>query len=104
MARIDAETLLPNEHLQRMVREGEVTQLHRGRAYAEEGDTFEMDGTEFEVLAVEQRRLGDLTDEDARAEGSANLEAYRERLQRAHEDFEWDDTADVVRHRFERVQ
>jgi hypothetical protein len=100
MARIDAETLLPNEHVMQAVGNGEMTQMHRGQAYADVGDTFTVDGLEFEITEVEERQLGDLTDEDARAEGSQDLDAYRERLDRAHEHFEWDDAADVVRHRF----
>jgi hypothetical protein len=104
MARIDAETLLPNDHLQEMVAAGKVTQIHRGQEYATAGDTFEIDSTEFEVTDTDQRRLGDLTDEDAQAEGSADMEAYRERLQHAHENFEWDETSEVVRHRFARAE
>jgi hypothetical protein len=103
MADIDAGDLLPNEHIQQMVADGEVTQMHRGHKYAEEGDTFEIDGQPFEVTDVTERTLGDLTDEDARLEGSADLAAYRERLNRAHKNFEWDDDSDVVRHRFEPV-
>ena len=62
-----------------------------------------MDGTTFEVTDITHRTLGDLTDEDAQAEGSEDLDAYRKRLEHAHGDgFEWDDDADVVRHRFER--
>jgi hypothetical protein len=104
MARIDAETLLPNDRLREMVTAGEVTQIHRGQEYATAGDTFAIDGAEFEVTDTEGRQLGDLTDEDARAEGSADLEAYRERLDHAHEDFEWDPSSEVVRHRFERAE
>lgn len=103
MARIDAETLLPNERLQEMALAGEVTQIHRGQEYAAVGDTFEVDGTEFEVVEVMERQLGDLTDADARAEGSPDMEAYRERLRHAHDEFEWDENADVVRHSFERT-
>jgi hypothetical protein len=104
MARIEAETLLPNGHVQEMAVAGEITQIHRGQAYAETGDTFEVSDAEFEIVGVEERQLGDLTDEDARAEGSADLEAYRERLRHAHDEFEWDDSADVVRHRFEPTE
>jgi hypothetical protein len=102
MTDIDASTLLPNEHVQGLAKEGRITQLHRGHAYAEAGDTFEIDGATFEVTDVTERTLGDLTDEDARAEGSEDLEAYRERLARVHDEFEWDDDSTVVRHRFER--
>ncbi|QSG03574.1 ASCH domain containing protein [Natranaeroarchaeum sulfidigenes] len=82
--------------------DGEVIQIHRGQAYADEGDTFTIDDTTFEITAIEERTLGDMTDEDARAEGVADLDQYREILQRAHEHFEWDDDSDVVRHAFEQ--
>jgi hypothetical protein len=87
------------------VADGEVTQLTRGAGnrYAEEGDTFEIDGEQFTVVSVEDRTLGDFTDADARREGSPSLEAYRERMKRVHPgDFEWDDTAEVRTYRFER--
>ncbi|KTG11251.1 hypothetical protein AUR64_04820 [Haloprofundus marisrubri] len=104
MAEIDAANVLPTERLQSMVADGRVTQLHRGHAYAESGDTFEVDGERFEVVAVDTRTLGDLSEEDARAEGSEDLDAYRKRLEHAHDDFEWDDDTEVVRHRFEPVE
>jgi uncharacterized protein YhfF len=103
MAHIDAGEILPNGHVQQMAAEGKVTQMHRGQAYGDEGDTFDIDGQTFEVTDVTHRTLGDLTDEDARREGSEDLEAYRERLEAVHGDFEWDDESDVVRHRFEPV-
>ena len=102
MAHIEAETLLPNDRVAQMALSGDLTQLHRGHRYASEGDTFEVEGTEFVVTSVDERTLGDLTDEDARAEGSADLDAYRQRLNAVHDSFEWDDDATVVRHRFER--
>ena len=102
MTTIDAETILPSERMRQQALDGEVTQIHRGQAYADEGDTFTIDDTTFEITAIEERTLGDMTDEDARAEGVADLDQYREILQRAHEHFEWDDDSDVVRHAFEQ--
>jgi hypothetical protein len=105
MAEIDAGDLLPNERVRGMALDGEVTQIHRGgnRRYAEPGDTFEIEGTTFEVTDVEERTLGEMTDADARREGSESLEAYRGRMERVHGgDFEWDDSSEVVRYRFER--
>lgn len=103
MAEIDADVLLPNDRVKQLALDGDIAQIHRGDSYAEAGDGFEIEGTSFEVTDVTRRTLGDLTDEDARAEGSADLDAYRDRLERAHGDgFEWDDSAEVVRHRFER--
>lgn len=104
MVHRDAEEIFPGEHLLENVSSGEITQLHRGQAYAAEGDTFEIDGTTFEVTDITERTLGDLTDEDAQREGSPDLEHYRERLRHAHDDFEWDDDSEVVRHRFQPVE
>ncbi|AUV80267.1 hypothetical protein C2R22_00140 [Salinigranum rubrum] len=102
MATIDASDLLPNERVEQTALSGELTQLHRGDRYADAGDTFEIDGVTFVVTAVDERTLGDLTDADARAEGSEDLAAYRRRLEAVHDSFEWDDDSAVVRHRFER--
>lgn len=102
MADIDADTLLPSGRMRRMALDGDVTQIHRGHRYADEGDTFTVEGVTFEVTDVTERTLGDLTDADARREGAENLEGYRRMLARAHEGFEWDDASEVVRHRFER--
>jgi len=102
MSELDPGELLPSERMQTQVLEGGVTQIHRGNQYATEGDTFAIDGTTFEVTEVRERTLGDLTDEDARAEGMDDLAAYERLLERAHENFEWDDDSEVVLHRFER--
>lgn len=102
MGEIDPERLLPNERMRQGALDGDVTQIHRGHQYADAGDTFSIDGTTFEVVGVDARTLGDVTDADARAEGARDRDHYRQILDRVHEEFEWDDDADVVRHRFER--
>ncbi|MDY6775662.1 MAG: ASCH domain-containing protein [Halobacteria archaeon] len=98
----EAEDLLPAERLRQSALEGDVTQIHRGERHADEGDRFVIDGTTFEVVEVYEERLGDMTDEDARAEGSDSLEDYKRRVERAH-GIEWDDDSTAVLHRFERV-
>ncbi|OVE83391.1 ASCH domain-containing protein [Natronolimnobius baerhuensis] len=102
MGTIDASDLLPAERLRTAALEGEVTQLHRGDAHASEGDTFDIEGTTFKVVEVREERLGELTDEDARAEGSSDLESYKRRIERTH-DLEWDDNRTAVLHRFEPI-
>jgi hypothetical protein len=102
MSEIDPGSLFPNDRTIQAVAAGEMTQIHRGKQYADEGDWFEIDGDRFEVVDVTERTLGDVTDEDARREGSPDLDAYRRRMKRAHGgDFEWNEDADVVRHRVE---
>ena len=105
MAEIDAGVLLPNDRVRSMALDGAVTQIHRGGSerYEAESDTFDIEGTTFEVTDVEERTLGDLIDADARREGSDSLAAYRERMERVHGgNFEWDDESEVVRYQFER--
>jgi len=99
---IDAEELLPAERIRQAVVTGDVTQLHRGDRHAAEGDQFTIDNVLFEVTTVREEQLGELTDEDARAEGSENLAAYKKRIERTH-GITWDDTDTTVRHEFERV-
>ncbi|MFB6118095.1 ASCH domain-containing protein [Halosegnis sp.] len=105
MAEIDVDALLPNGHVKQAVQDGEITQLTRGAGtqYAEAGDTFQLEGDTFEVVEVEARKLGDMTDADAEREGSPTLDAYKARMKRAHGgNFEWDEDADVLTYRFER--
>jgi hypothetical protein len=102
MSVIEADTLLPSPRMKEDALAGDVTQIHRGQAYAAEGDTFEIDDESFEVVDVTERTLGDLTDEDAQAEGARDLDHYKQILEHAHETFEWDDDNDIVRHRFEK--
>ncbi|MFC7059414.1 ASCH domain-containing protein [Halovenus salina] len=105
MSEIDPSDLFPNDRTLNAVADGEITQIHRGNQYAEEGDTFELDGDTFEVVDVTERTLGDMTDEDAKREGSADLDAYKERMVRAHGgDFTWNEDADVVRHQVAKVE
>jgi hypothetical protein len=102
MGTIDVDELLPTERVRKAVLCGKVTQISRGSAYAEEGDRFSIADQEFVVVGVDELTLGELTNTDAQREGSADLAAYRERLVEAHGgNFEWDDDAEVVRHRFE---
>ncbi|OVE84942.1 ASCH domain-containing protein [Natronolimnobius baerhuensis] len=101
MSEIEPSELLPSDRMQEQALKGAVTQIHRGHQYAEEGDTFTIEETTFEVTTVSERTLGDLTDEDAQAEGMDDLEAYRNLLERAHDNFEWDDDSEVVLHEFE---
>lgn len=102
MTEIPADELLPAERIRQAVHAGDVTQLHRGDRHASEGDRFEIDGAVFEVTTVRERRLGDLTDEDARAEGSPNLDAYKQRIEQTH-GLTWDDDDTAVLHQFQRV-
>ncbi|NGM70079.1 ASCH domain-containing protein [Natronolimnobius sp. AArcel1] len=102
MSEIEPSELLPSDRMQQQALEGTVTQIHRGHQYADESDTFTIEDTTFEVTTVRERTLGDLTDEDAQAEGMDDLEGYQKLLERAHDNFEWDDDSEVVLHEFDK--
>ena len=101
MGEIEPDTLLPSERMREQAVAGDVTQIHRGQQYADEGDTFTVGETTFEIVDVTERTLGDMTDTDAQAEGARDLDHYKEILEHAHDNFEWDDESEIVRHRFE---
>ncbi|MFD1587779.1 ASCH domain-containing protein [Halorientalis brevis] len=101
MGEIDPDTLLPSERMREQAVAGDVTQIHRGQQYADVGDTFTVGETTFEIVEVTDRTLGDMTDADARAEGARDLAHYKEILEHAHDNFEWDDESEIVCHRFE---
>ena len=103
MGSIKADDLLPAQRLRDAVSEGEITQIHRGDRHADEGDVFRIDGREYELVEVRERRLGELTDEDARAEGSPNLRAYKRRIEETH-DTTWDGSSTAYLHDFEPVE
>ena len=106
MSELDADAILPNDRVQQSVADGEITQLTRGAGtrYADEGDTFEVDGGACAVTSVERRTLGEVTDADARREGSPSLEAYKARMEKVHPgNFEWDPTSEIRTYRFERT-
>lgn len=63
---------------------GEKTQVRRSARYADEGDTIEFKGRKFHFTKVYQQELGDMTDEDARAEGYPDMEAYKKHLKNLH--------------------
>lgn len=105
MAEIDVDSLLPNERVKSSVESGDITQLTRGASnrYADEGDTFAIDGETFKITSVEHRTLGEFTDADAQREGSESLDAYKARMEKVHRgNFEWDDSDEVLTYRFER--
>lgn len=101
MGEIEPDVLLPSERMREQAVAGNVTQIHRGQQYADEGDTFTVGETTFEIVEVSERTLGDMTDADAQAEGARDLEHYKEILEHAHDNFEWDDDSEIVCHRFE---
>ena len=81
---------------------GVKTQQRRDGIYAYPGETFLLEETEFTVTAVERKTLGDMTEDDAKAEGYPDLEAYKTIILRMHPGMEWDGSHLLWVHIFEK--
>ena len=79
---------------------GRKTEQRRDGVYAHPGETFELEGTVFEVVSVVRERLGDMGEAEAQAEGFQSLKQYRDLILRMHRGMEWDEDHLVWVHRF----
>lgn len=81
---------------------GQKTQQRRDGVYAYPGETFELEGTPFIVTALERKSLGEMSEEDAQAEGYPDLNAYRELILKMHPGMTWNNDHLVWVHCFKR--
>lgn len=81
---------------------GTKTQQRRDGLYAYPNETFELEGISFVVTSVERKRLGDMTDADAQAEGYPNLETYKQIILKMHANMAWNEDGLVWVHSFKR--
>lgn len=98
----EIDRLLRHPKLVEAAKAGLKTQQRRDGIYAYPGETFELDGVAFTVTAVERRSLGEMTEEDAKAEGYPSLDAYRDLILKMHPGMSWDESHLVWVHHFER--
>ena len=82
---------------------GRKTEQRRDGVYGYPGERFDLDGRSFEIVSLTHERLGDMTDDQARAEGFPNLEAYQTLIARMHRGMEWDPEHRVWVHRYKEV-
>jgi len=83
---------------------GTKTEQRRDGVYGYPGESFTLEERTFEIVSLTQDRLGDMTDEEARAEGFQDFEAYRSLIIRMHRGMEWDPDHLVWVHRFREVR
>ncbi len=81
---------------------GQKTQQRRDGLYAYPEETFQLEGVDFVVTSVEQQRLGDMTDDDARAEGYPDLAFYKNLILKMHPGMTWDEDSMVWVHSFKK--
>jgi hypothetical protein len=100
----EIDRLLRHPKLVEAAKAGVKTQQRRDGLYAHPGETFELEGVGFIVTAVERRSWGEMTEDDARAEGYPSLEAYRELILKMHSGMAWDESHRVWVHHFQKQE
>jgi hypothetical protein len=92
--------LVTQPKLVEAAKNGVKTQQRRDGVYGWPGDTFMLDGRAFVITDLVCQRLGELTDQDARAEGFPDLETYKGLIIRMHPGMEWNPDDRVWVHSF----
>lgn len=87
----------------RKVLAGTKTATRRNGRYADPGEIMTLEGRSFRVNRVYSQSLGELTDEMARQEGYANLEAYKDAILSMHPGMPWLPHMKVWVHEFSNV-
>ena len=82
---------------------GKKTQQRRDGVYAYPDETFELDGIKFIVTSLERQKLGEMSDEDANAEGYPSLDMYKGLILKMHAGMIWNNDDQVWVHSFKRV-
>ena len=100
----DIDSLVTHAKLVAAACAGRKTQQRRNGVYAYPGEEFELEGTRFVVKDLRRETLDDMGEAEARAEGYPSLELYKDLILRMHPGMDWDGTAKVWVHEFERCE
>ncbi|MBY0145344.1 ASCH domain-containing protein [Neobacillus niacini] len=83
---------------------GEKTATRRNGRYADPGEIMILEGKKFVVENVYSQSLGELTDDDARREGYATVEEYKQSILAYHPGMPWLPQMRVWVHEFRPVE
>lgn len=97
------ERLVTHEKLVAATLAGNKTQQRRDGVYGFPGETFELQGVQFQITDLRRQNLGEMTEQDAQSEGYPNLEMYKALILRMHPGMDWDLEHPVWVHEFARV-
>ncbi len=78
------------------------TQQRRDGIYAYPGESFELEGVGFTVTSLQRQSLGEMTDQDAHAEGYPSLKMYQGLILKMHTGMSWENDSQVWVHSFKR--
>ncbi|MFC5452836.1 ASCH domain-containing protein [Paenibacillus aestuarii] len=83
--------------------QGRKTATRRNGRYADVGEIMTLEGHEFVVENVYSQSLGELTEDNAKQEGYADLEAYKQSILSMHPGMPWLPQMKVWVHEFRPV-
>jgi N4-acetylcytidine amidohydrolase len=81
---------------------GTKTQQRRHGAYGWPGETFQLGETLFVITDLQRQRLGDMTEEHAKAEGYESLDVYKDIILKMHVGMVWNSDGMAWVHSFVR--
>lgn len=91
------------EDVERVIQGKKISTRRNGR-YADPGEVMELVGHKFEVHQVYQQKLGEMSDQDAQAEGFSDMEAYKAHILSIHPKMPWIPQASVWVHEFHEIK
>jgi len=83
---------------------GKKTATRRNGRYSDVGEVMTLLGNQYVVNRVYEQTLGELTEEDARQEGYANVEEYKQSILAMHPGMPWLSHMKVWVHEFHPIQ
>ena len=100
----EIDLLVTHARLVKAALAGNKTQQRRNGVYGYPGETFDLEGVQFEIKDLRRESLSEMTDESAKAEGYPGLEMYKDLILRMHKGMEWNGDAKVWVHEFARSE
>jgi hypothetical protein len=94
------ERLITHPKLVAAAKAGLKTQQRRDGVYGWPGEEFALEGVNFVITDLSRQRLGDMTDEHAKAEGYPNLDSYKDIILKMHAGMTWNADSLVWVHTF----
>ncbi|KQL41310.1 fructose-1-phosphate kinase [Bacillus sp. FJAT-25509] len=83
---------------------GQKTATRRNGRYADVGEVMTLQNNQYVVEKVYSQSLGELTDEDAKQEGYATVEEYKQSILSIHPGMPWLPKMRVWVHEFRLIQ
>lgn len=98
----EIDRLVTHERLVDAALAGRKTQQRRNGVYGYPGESFQLGGENFVITSLTRQKLGEMTEDDAQAEGFPSLQSYKDLIIRMHAGMEWNESHPVWVHSFSK--